>query len=159
LLVTWLVVGLVILLLPQRKWWHHVLVLFPALALVAAVGVVDPLRRWSRGRLTAVLGVVGLGSLLVSWVPLWPVGRAVSCTDFDVVFAAQPPGTVVLVSSQAWREIATLAAEYRLVPLMVDSLPADGAAHLALIADAADLPRRGPWRELARARGWQLLQR
>ena len=136
------------------------LVLFPALALVAAAGIVAPLKRWSRPRLmTAAIAVVSLGSLLVSWVPLWPRGRAASCTDFDVVFAAQAPGTVVLVSSQAWREISTLASEYRLVPLMIDALPADGEAHLALMADAAMPTSIGPWRELAQARGWHLLQR
>ena len=164
LLAMWLGAGLLILLLPQRKWWHHVLVLFPALSLVAAVGVAEPVRRWwstpsTRARLTGAVVVVSLGSLLVSWEDLWPRGRAVACTDFHVVFAAQPPGTVVLVSSQAWREIATLASEYRLVPLMVDALPPGGEAHLALIADPAMPANAGPWRELAHARGWRLLSR
>lgn len=170
LLAVWLAAGLIILLLPQRKWWHHVLVLFPALSLLAAVGVVDPVRRWwatpsTRARVRAALLAVAIGSLLVSWVALWPRGRAVACTDFQGAFAAQPKGTVVLVSSQAWREIATLASEHRLVPWMVDALPLapgeglEGSAHLALIADGVMPANAGPWRELGRARGWRLLQR
>lgn len=168
LVALWVGAGFIILLLPQRKWWHHALVLFPALSLVAAVGVVDPVRRWlstprglMQGRFALV--VVGCGALLASWAPFWPRGRAVACTEFQAAFAAQPPGTVVLVSSQSWREIATLAQEFRVVPQMIDALPRSqeeaGPARLALITEAMVPVDSGPWRELGRARGWRLLER
>ncbi|MFZ5440172.1 MAG: ArnT family glycosyltransferase [Myxococcota bacterium] len=152
----WLGLSVLALALPGRKLWHHVLLVFPALALVAASAV--PLERLSlRARRLAALAIAA-GALVT--MALVSGGRAVSCREFREDLALHPRGTRVLVvaAGSPWREIGVLAGELELRPWLegtVEQAPAD--VRLAIVSEER-APASG-WHEVRRARGWVLLER
>jgi 4-amino-4-deoxy-L-arabinose transferase-like glycosyltransferase len=165
-------VMLIGLALPERKVWHHALVAYPVLALLAGAGATPFLRpvhsteRRRRLGLGAIL-VVALacvafdalrgGALL--WRPCVPAA------EFRADFDRLTPGDTVLVVSDPphWRMVAILAAERQLEPFMESTLHEDGdrGARLALVEKhlmpSGPLPT--PWQEAGEARGWVLLRR
>ncbi len=163
LVVVWLLLCTFALMLPSRKLWHHVLILFPALALVAALGL-RPLV--DRHRLTSlvVAAVVAIGTL--GFVAVGHRGRTVACTDFAAELNTLAPNAVVIVGvteqKSHWREIGVVAKEFRLRPWMVGAATAmddelGAQASLALVPETWGTP--SGWREVKTARGWRLLRR
>jgi 4-amino-4-deoxy-L-arabinose transferase-like glycosyltransferase len=164
-----LLLGLAI---PERKVWHHALVAYPVLALLAAAGVVPFLRLWlssQRARRTALAALSALALLCVAAVALgggasvWK--PCVPAAEFRGEFARLPPGAPVLLVSEPphWRMVAILAAEQRLEPWMEPRLTegADHQARLALVEKhlLPSGPLPAPWLEVGEARGWVLLRR
>jgi 4-amino-4-deoxy-L-arabinose transferase-like glycosyltransferase len=158
--------------IPERKVWHHALVAYPGLALLAAVGTAPVLRRWvsSPGRRRAALATLAaLAALAVGFVAVgggarvWK--RCVHADEFSAEFDRLRPGEPVLVVSEPphWRIVAGLAAERRLEPWMENHLAPglDHGARLALVEGhlLPPAPLRAPWRWVGAARGWVLLRR
>ncbi len=158
--------------LPERKVWHHALVAYPVLALLAGAGTAPLLRRWlsSERRRRAALLVLGATAFLaVAFVALgggalvWK--PCVLAAEFRTELDRLAPGEPVLVVSEPphWRVVAGLAAERRLEPWMERRLVegTDHGAPLALVErhllPSGPLP--APWHEVAEARGWVLLRR
>jgi 4-amino-4-deoxy-L-arabinose transferase-like glycosyltransferase len=149
--------------LPSRKVWNHVLVAYPALALVAGCAWV-PLggRLAARGKALAA-GCVALAAL--AFVLLPAIGRrvdgppCVGAREFAGALDALEPGEPILVASSptSWRMLASLAAERRLEPDPRPALPAGSKAlpRLAVVQEP-DISTAG-WTEMGRARGWVLL--
>ncbi len=160
LVLTWAALALLFLALPSRKLWHHTLLVFPALSLVAATGV--PLARMHGLVLQIVVALVSIGTVVV--LAFNPHSRAVSCLEFAERLQSLPPDSVVLVTATSqgaqWREIAILAKELRLRPWLVDSVAAAPLeAKAALVAEPLVPADDTSWHEVGRARGWVLLQR
>jgi 4-amino-4-deoxy-L-arabinose transferase-like glycosyltransferase len=158
--------------LPERKVWHHALVAYPGLALLAGVGATPFLRRLlkSPGRRRTALGLLGVLALAaVGFLAVgggaWAWRPDVHADEFRQAFDGLSPGEPVLVVSEPphWRIVASLAAERRLEPWMESRLVsgADHGARLALVEahllPPAPLPP--PWYPVASARGWVLLRR
>ncbi|MGO9831281.1 MAG: ArnT family glycosyltransferase [Myxococcaceae bacterium] len=158
--------------LPERKVWHHALVAYPVLALLAAAGATPYLRRWlptkrrQRGAVVALavlvaaaVGFLALGGGAQLWRP------SVIAAEFSPELDALAPGEAVLVVSDPphWRMVAALAAERRLEPWMEQRLgqTQDHGARLALVEKhlVPPAPLPAPWQEAGRARGWVLLRR
>lgn len=165
---------LVLLTLPGRKLWFHVLVAFPGWVLLAACAAAPWVARaLPAGRVWAVRAVAAAAAVV--WV-LSPPGAtaallrppSVYCAELGPFFSAQPAGTQVLVAgSLPWQAASSLAAEFRLDPLVELTASPDGAAaflaahpHVrhALLDDEV-LPALEGWRVLERARSWSLLER
>jgi 4-amino-4-deoxy-L-arabinose transferase-like glycosyltransferase len=164
-----LLLGLAI---PERKVWHHALVAYPVLALLAAAGAVPLLRLWlstQRARHSALAVLSALALLCVGAVALG-VGAAVwrpcvPAAEFRAEFDSLPPGAPVLVVSEPphWHMVAILAAERRLEPWMEPRLT-EGLHHqarLALVEKhlSPSAPPPAPWQVVGEARGWVLLRR
>ena len=153
----------VALVLPSRKLWHHVLIVFPALALVGAT--VWPLSlTLSPEGARGMKVLIAVGTMI--FIAFGHRGRTVACTDFAAELAALPPNAVVIVGvteqKSHWREIGVVAAEFHLRPWMAGSPPEmnvelGAAAHLALVPES--WPLQADWREVRVARGWRLLAR
>lgn len=105
---------LVFLSLSSRKLPHHVLLVFPFIALLVA----QNLSTWPKLVLRVVVGLAVIGLPIAVW--LNPSPRAVACTQFAQQLSALPPNTRVSViattDGRHWRELATLAAEFKLNP-------------------------------------------
>jgi hypothetical protein len=164
-----LLVGLAI---PGRKVWHHALVAYPGLALLAGAGAAPFLHRWLSNHRRQRHALLALGLVVVLALAflaagggqrLWP--RCVHAGEFASEFDRLAPGEPVLVVSEPphWRIVAGLAAERRLDVRMERRLDpgADPGARLALVEahllPPAPLP--APWQEVGSARGWVLLRR
>jgi 4-amino-4-deoxy-L-arabinose transferase-like glycosyltransferase len=158
--------------IPERKVWHHALVAYPVLALLAGAGAAPLLHRWlldARERRTALAAVAALAALAVGFVALG-IGKAVwkpgvQASEFSAALDGLPAGAPVLVVSDPtnWRMVAALAAERRLEPWLQKRLEA-GAAHgarLGLMQQRLFVagPPPEPWQKAAEARGWVLLRR
>jgi 4-amino-4-deoxy-L-arabinose transferase-like glycosyltransferase len=158
--------------LPERKVWHHALVAYTGLGLLAGAGAAPLLRSWLRSgaRRRAALAVLSVLAAATVGFDLLGGGRAVwrrcvPADEFRPEFDRLAPGEPVLLVSEPphWRIAAALAAERRLEPWMERRLAAgaDHGARLALVEahlmPPAPLP--GPWREVGAARGWVLLRR
>jgi 4-amino-4-deoxy-L-arabinose transferase-like glycosyltransferase len=166
--------GLLILLglgLPERKVWHHALVAYPVLALLAGAGAAPLLERWlstDARRRDALAALAGLAALCVAFVAVgggaWVWRPCVLAGEFREDLDSLKPGDTVLVVSEPthWRVVAGLAAERQLEPFLVRRLQ-DGhpEARLALVEKHllpdGELPP--PWQAVGAARGWALLRR
>jgi 4-amino-4-deoxy-L-arabinose transferase-like glycosyltransferase len=158
--------------LPERKVWHHALVAYPVLALLAAAGATPVVRLLlstevrRRAALLALLFMTvlcglfdAMGGGALWWKPCVPAA------EFRADFDRLTPGEPVLVVSDPphWRMVAILAAERQLEPWMEKSLlgGADHHARLALVEKhlfpTGPLPET--WRKVGEARGWVLLRR
>lgn len=111
----------------------------------------------------ARLGLAVIAAAALCFASLCPRGRAVSCTDFAAALERAQPGDAIYVARDPhgahWREVSTLAAELRLAPWLIDE-PREletGRAAFAVVPVAHPVP--GLWTEVARARGWKLLER
>lgn len=167
---------LVILTLPTRKHWFHALVAFPGWALCAGAGLAPVLAqlapRWKH-RLVATAGVVAsalfIGSAFGATAFLTKKPFPF-CTDFGPFFAAQPPRTRVLIAGPLpWHPSSSLAAEFKLDPIVELTDTRSGAAaflrsaehhstRYALVHDQV-LPELEGWQVRQRAREWNLLER
>jgi 4-amino-4-deoxy-L-arabinose transferase-like glycosyltransferase len=164
-----LLLGLAI---PERKVWHHALVAYPVLALLAGAGTAPLLRRWlaTPGRQRAALAALAvLAALLVGFVAMGAGARVwkpcVLAGEFRGALDGLRPGDSVLVVSDPthWRLLAGLAAERQLEPFLEKRL-VEGADHDApwALVEKHLLPPGAlvaPWQEVAEARGWVLLRR
>lgn len=168
-----------LLCLPSRKIWHHALVVYPALAILAGTAAAPLLERIlasARRARTAVVAlavvaatlmiasVAGAGVWLSPQACIVPPGLAGSLpADTDVLVVA--PGT-------DWRALATLAAEHRLIAWPTVSFAGDvplvagsglvSPGHRALAALVRDDVPPGPhpgWREGRREGKWTLWTR
>jgi 4-amino-4-deoxy-L-arabinose transferase-like glycosyltransferase len=159
--------------IPERKVWHHALVAYPGLALLAGAGAAPFIRRWlsvataHRDRM-ALGGLGGVALLCVAFIAVGGGARVwkacVLAGEFHSEFDALKPGDAVLVVSEPphWRIVAGLAAERGLEPWMAPQLARadDHGARLALVEKHLLPPGPlGPWREAGQARGWVLLRK
>jgi 4-amino-4-deoxy-L-arabinose transferase-like glycosyltransferase len=158
--------------LPERKVWHHALVAYPLLALLAGAGAAPFLQRYLRTparRRRALALLAGLTALSVAFVAVGGgalVWRpCVLADEFRPALDTLLPGDAILLVSNPthWRMVAGLAAERQLEPFLERQLleGADHGARLALIEahlfPSGPLPP--PWEEVGVARGWVLLRR
>jgi len=157
---------------PERKVWHHALVAYPLLALLAGAGAAPFLRRWlstEQRRRAALAGLAALALLCVVGVALGVGTRVwkpcVPSAEFKADFDRLSPGESVLVVSEPphWHMVAILAAERQLEPWMQRRLT-DGGDHPARLALVEKHllppgPLPAPWHEAGEARGWVLLRR
>ena len=111
-------VSVALLLIPSRRIWHHALVVFPALALLAGVAtapLLEKLRRGQRAALRSLL-VAACAALVAAALGAgaWLTPR--TCVLPARLARAVPVGASVLVVAPAadWTVIAALAAELRL---------------------------------------------
>ncbi len=163
-----LLLGLAI---PERKVWHHALVAYPVLALLAGAGAAPFLKRWlsTPGQKRAALAALAaLAAFSVAFVAVgggaWVWTPCVLAAEFRGELDGLRPGEAILVVSDPthWRLLAGLAAERQLEPLLEKRLPEDGApAPLALVEKHLLPPGKlpAPWQEIGEARGWVLLRR
>jgi 4-amino-4-deoxy-L-arabinose transferase-like glycosyltransferase len=169
-------IGLVVLLLllcvPVRKNWTHVLAAYPPLAVWAALKGAPFVESWwsaertswriSRGLvLTAALAWVavmfGAGALLVPAPCVAAHGALVE------PLRALPLGTPVGIVAQnsPWLMVGVLAAELRLSPEPVawgELSSREGLTH-ALVAETQWPQEHAGWAEVKRASGWVLARR
>jgi 4-amino-4-deoxy-L-arabinose transferase-like glycosyltransferase len=158
--------------LPERKVWHHALVVYPLLALLAGAGTAPLVRRWlsTERQRRAALAALGFAALLcVAFVALGGGAKVwtpcVLAAEFRSDFDRLTPGEPVLVVSDPphWHMVASLAAERQLEPWIEQRLVegADHHARLALVEKqllpVGTLP--APWHAVGEARGWVLLRR
>jgi 4-amino-4-deoxy-L-arabinose transferase-like glycosyltransferase len=158
--------------LPERKVWHHALVAYPLLALLAGAGTAPLLQRFLRTparRRAALALLAGLAALCVAFdafgggALLWR--PCVLAAEFRPALDGLLPGDAILLVSNPthWHIVAGLAAERQLEPFLERQL-AEGADHGARVAlvelhllPSGPLPP--PWEEVGAARGWVLLRR
>jgi len=162
LLVASLVV-LVVLCVPGRKVWNHTLVLFPLLAVTGAVACEPWLQRHAgllRAALPALAMLVTLGSAAGLGRNLLPAPCAPSSIFVSTFKNVRPGEDVVVVSTTPdWRMLASLAAEWDVVPRPRAALDDGGNARVALAREES-LPDIPPgWRDSGRGQGWVLLTR
>ena len=169
---------LVLLSLPGRRSWHHSLIAWPLLSLLAAVAAGPLLERLcaipSRARSAfAALAVLTSAALVAALLGAGARLSSPSCLLPPVLVAGLPAGTdVAVVAPEAdWKVVALLAAEHRLSPWPMLSLPPDGAltawqkparsgrfTAVALVRSDVPRPLSG-WHEEARGSGWARLRR
>ncbi len=159
------VVMLGALCLPGRKVWNHAVVAYPGLALLAGA-LAMPASTWLVRHSRAV-AVALAGAAVVAVIATPAIGRAVDrdpcvgSVEFRAALERLQPGDPILVVSSptSWKTLASLAAERRLEPDPLASLPApprDGA--LALVQDGLDRGAPPGWTRAGHARGWTLLE-
>lgn len=158
LFTAWAGVTLLVLMLPSRKLWHHVLVVFPALALLAA----GALRPWFERRgtyFTPALVIAGVLGALVTGTVARP--RAVSCSEFASALQL-PAGTPVVVGtsdvSSHWKEVAVLAKELHLRPWLVGAPEQFPTEARTAVVPSTWTPPEG-WHVTQSARDWSLWAR
>ncbi len=171
LLVLCVVLLLCGLALPERKVWHHALVAYPLLALLAGAGGAPWLQRFlstSGRKRAAVAGLAVLLALALGFLVAGGGARvwrpSVDAAEFRAELDRLSPGEAVLVVSDPphWRMVASLAAERRLEPFLEKAL-GEGAPHGARLALVEahllpDGPLPPPWQKAGEARGWVLLR-
>lgn len=160
-------VGLALLCLPSRQIWHHALILFPPLALLAgsaAAPVLDRLIASAKRRRAALMALVAAAALTSGAAMLgagaWLTPRV--CVLPTKLTTIVPWGAEVLLVAPSvdWRVIAALAAEYGLDGWPVTSFGGerDGASWALVRAGTASVPHAG-WSERARENAWELWSR
>jgi 4-amino-4-deoxy-L-arabinose transferase-like glycosyltransferase len=163
---------LVALCLPQRKWWNHELIAFPALALLAGAGAAPLLQRWLKAQRARTLVIALASAAAVCLVAsLAGVGArllpppCVTSQELSAPLDRLPPGAPILVVAPGieWETLANLAAERKVIPWPVTELPeghdATGPASATVAVALAGTEVRPPWHEVAQARGWEILER
>jgi len=156
--------------LPQRKIWHHVLLVYPFLSILIGVGLARPLarafstaQRIRRGLFA--LGLILSGSMAADALGLGRILMNPPCVlaaEFARPAASLSPGEEVLVVSKVdeWDMLSALAFEKDVIPwpsLELDPLR-HTAARFAFVKADAWSPNAG-WAEVAAARGWVMATR
>lgn len=170
---------LALLWLPGRRSWHHALIAFAPLAVLAGVAAGPLLERLCEIRRRAQAALVGLAvatSAAVLAVPLGVGAHLVGtqCLVPPALVASLPRGSnvAVVAPDPDWKAIALLAAEHDLSPWPMTALPAGDALgfvgressqampllQVALVRSDARRPS-AEWREEARAGDWVLVRR
>lgn len=156
--------------LPTRKLWHHALIAYPALALLAGAAAapwVDRLlgsarrERVALGGLVAVAIAAGVASAGGAGRMFFTT-RCVSSGPLASALDAFPPGMPIgiVAPDPHWKLIASLAAERRLLPAPMERLPEPGVTDVALVkAGALRAQTRQAWQEVGRDGDWVLLVR
>ncbi len=127
---------LVLLALSGRHVWNHTFVVYPALALLAAelVGSVpERLTRLAQVAAVGGAGVVLLAGLSGAAAKWSPCVVPVSARAWHLAHPAQPLGVVPPPTGTPWKLLATLAAELRSEPVLVDDVGRARAAGLPLL--------------------------
>lgn len=158
--------------LPGRKVWNHTLVVYPLLALVAGSGVAPWVRSWVRARpdraprLTAILGGMAAVALMLSVLGIgrWFYRPCVVSTEFAPALARLSPGDriAVLALLEPWGMISIVATETPYLPepaFQPDWSEATGPRAMLVRDDTPLGPIPPPWKVVARARSWTLLER
>ena len=172
-----LTVGL--LCLPSRKIWHHALVVYPALAMLAGTAAAPLLERILASRRRARNALVTLALLAAILIVASAAGAGAwlapqVCIVPPALAGLLPADTDVLVVAPAtdWRALAALAAEHRLIPWPTVSFAGDAPliagsglvspGHHALEAlvrdDVPPAPHPG-WRQGRHEGNWTLWTR
>jgi len=161
------IVGLSI---PQRKLWHHTLLVYPFLSILAAQGIGPLVSRYLSNSERVQRAVLGLGVVLLVCVGSVGLGLGrllmnppcVVATDFSRELSRLVPGEEVLVISKVdeWDMLSALAFEKDVVPWPGLQLTAVDrpSAQVALVKTEAWSPG-AEWREIKRARGWIVASR
>jgi 4-amino-4-deoxy-L-arabinose transferase-like glycosyltransferase len=156
------IVGLSI---PQRKLWHHTLIVYPFLSILVALGIAPWLSSYFSTpqrvhRAVRVLGAVvlicagavacGLGHLLMN-------PPCVVAAEFSGELGRVTPGQEVLVVSNGdeWDMLSALAFERDVIPWPSERL--NGSEHPSAriaIVKAETWSPNPEWREIKRSRGW-----
>jgi len=151
----WSLALLLLLCVPARKVWHHSLVAYPALALLAGVGVAAWLDRLRPRAFWTGLATLSAAAVIASAAG---AGRLLMrpCILDPLRPLLPRAGDILVVAPQAdWKMVAALAAELRLVPWPQSELA--GRAAVAVVRDDAKVDRSG-WVEHGRGGGWTLLK-
>lgn len=159
---------LVFLCLPGRKVWNHLLISFPWLALFCGVAAAPWVERIAARVPPRILQGLLPALAIVAWIlvptvlgPSYSRNPCVMSQEFGTYFDELNPGEqVVMVSKRpSWRNIASLAAERRLVPIIGRKLPAAelvARSRIALVHVDARPKKTEGWRLVDSARGWIL---
>ena len=154
--------------LPARKVWNHALVAYPALALLAGVGIGPWIERRIGSQARAKVAGGALCALALGvWIAaalglgrLWLRAPCIAPGPVDAALRRLEPGDDVLVvaTPTEWRLVAALASERRLVPWPLNRLdqevPAGASPRLALVREAGSQSSPRGWREVGRGQGW-----
>lgn len=151
--------------LPHRKIWHHTLVAYPLLSVLAAVAFGPRLSQLFCTAKRMRYLVAGLCALLAVSVTAVVGGLervlmyppCVLANELKDSISAIRPGTEVLVVSpkDEWDMLSALAFERDVVPVPSQGFD-HGTAAFALVRDELWPAAPGGWRPLSRARGWVL---
>ncbi len=121
-----------LLCLPSRRIWHHALIVYPALALLAGIAAAPAVERlvasarFARAALLALVASASAATVAsATGAGAWLTPRI--CLVPTRLVASLPAGTDVLVVAPAadWRAMAVLAAEYRLIAWSTVSFSGD----------------------------------
>lgn len=162
--------GLVALALPQRKLAHHVVVLYPLMALLTGERLGVALRRicsrWRSVPSMSALVTFAIWILVILGRPLWFRPRhCLSTGALSPTLAALPSGTEVwMVKTPVdWPAVAALAADLRITSWPVDRWEAldesSGAEKRYALSREEDRESPPSWKEVAQGDGWRLWTR
>jgi len=156
--------------IPQRKLWHHTLLVYPFLSILAAQGIGPLVSRHFSSSERVHRALVGLAVLLLVCVGSVGLGLGrllmnppcVVATEFSGELSRLVPGEEVLVVSRddEWDMLSALAFEKDVVPWPSPQLNAADrpSARVALVKTGAWSPST-EWHEIKRARGWIVARR
>ena len=121
-----------LLCLPSRKIWHHALVVYPALAVLAGTAAAPLLERMLAFRRRARTALVTLALLAAALLAASAAGAGAWLTPRVCIVPPALAGllpvdsdVLVVAPGTDWRALAALAAEHRLVPWPTASLAGD----------------------------------
>jgi 4-amino-4-deoxy-L-arabinose transferase-like glycosyltransferase len=161
------IVGLSI---PQRKLWHHTLLVYPFLSILAAQGIGPLVSRYFFNPERVRRAVLGLGVVLLVCIGSIALGLGrllmnapcVVATDFSGELSQLVPGDEVLVVSKRdeWDMLSALAFEKEVIPWPSPELNGVDrpSAQLALVKTDVWSPN-AEWHEIKRSRGWIIARR
>ncbi len=158
---------LALLCLPARKSWHHSLVAWPFLALLAGAAAGPWLERLlaSEVRARAAFAGLALAAVIALAGALGGAARFLprSCVIPASLAEKVPEGSELFVVAPEpdWKLIAALAEEHRDLPRPLRVFPRDepGETRFALVAEQAMPANAGSWHELGRSGGYALFER
>jgi 4-amino-4-deoxy-L-arabinose transferase-like glycosyltransferase len=165
--------GLSVLCIPGRKNSNHLLVVYPigALWVGETFGVVLAwTERWRRGAFL-LRGAVGgaavtICALVIAGRPPWVhESTCLPRSGLSLELANLGPwsGLILVSEKTSWRDIAALAAEYRLTAWPVRSWGALAAVprdvRVAVNAEPSNLPTPPEWRLVSAVPGWSMWRR
>ena len=167
------IVLLALLSLPGRRSWHHTLIAFAPLSMLAAVAAGPLLERLCATSRRTWIAVGGLAALTIAALVSLRLGLGArlvgtQCLVPPALVASLPGGTNLAVVSPEpdWKAVALLAAEHDLQPwpmvavskdgtLPMAGVPAQPIPRIAVALVRSDAPSPPPpWHEVQRATDW-----